>query len=163
MKESIGNAFVFGVFIVFAFLTLLILAFAINYTRASKIKNRLVNYVETYAENSLSSNNGDVAFFDNREFLTDVDLLLSKVGYKPKDSINRYQSSCTTDPNKIGNGMLMSNYSTNYDYCIYAYQTSRGYFYKIVTYMYFDIPIIGAQLKFPISGETRTIYNLGKR
>lgn len=163
MKESIGNAFVFGVFIVFAFLTLLILTFAINYTRASKIKNRLVSYVQTYAENNLSSNSGSNDFFGNEEFLVDVDLLLSKVGYKRKDGINRFENNCTTDPQKIGNGELIEIYSTNYDYCIYAYPTSRGYFYKIVIYMYLDIPLIGAQLKFPITGETKTIYSLGDR
>ena len=38
MKESIGNAFVLGIFITFAFLTMLILMYAINYSRASKIK-----------------------------------------------------------------------------------------------------------------------------
>lgn len=164
MKESIGNAFVFGVFVVFAFLTMLILTFAINYSRASKIKNRLVNYVQTYAENSLASGMDGTDFFEDEEFMIEVDLVLSKAGYRMKDSINRYDTSCPTDSNEIGrDAILMSNYSSNYDYCIYAYPTSRGYFYKIITYMYLDIPIIGEGIKFPISGETRTIYNLGDR
>lgn len=158
MKESIGNAFVFGAFTIFAFLTLLILNSAINYSRASKIKNRLVSYVETYAENNLTSQNID--FGNDEDFQKEVNNLLSSVGYRTHNDINYSTDKC---PDLKDGSFSIQKSASPYDYCIYAYQTSRGYFYKIVTYMYFDIPIIGEALKFPISGETRTIYSLGER
>ncbi len=162
MKESIGNAFVMGLFVTFTFLTLLILTFAINYSRASKVKNRLVNYVQTYAENSLSNSASSFDFLYNDDFKRDVELVLSKVGYRRKTNLNYYEQNCHDYDNT--NGVItMDTTSTNFDYCIYAFPTSRGYFYRVVTYMYFDIPVIGTTLKFPISGETKTIYDLGDR
>lgn len=156
MKESIGNAFVFGVFIVFAFLTMLILTYAINYSRASKIKNSLVSYIQTYAENNV--NNWE--FYDNPDFQDKVNSLLSSVGYRMNNNLNQFEDNC---PVLSDGSKKIPKQQSPYDYCIYEYQTSRGPFYRVVTYMYFDIPIIGASLKFPISGETRTIYNLGDR
>ena len=49
MKESIGNAFVFGFFITFAFLLMLMLSAAINYSRANKIKNKILNNIASVA------------------------------------------------------------------------------------------------------------------
>ena len=151
MKESIGNAFVLGIFITFAFLTMLILMYAINYSRASKIKNSLVNYVQTYAES-----NPNIDFSENEEFTSSVNTLLSDVGYRINNNLNQFSASCKD----LNDGSSLITLHSYYDYCIYKYETSRGPFYRIVTYMYFDIPIIGNTLKFPISGETRTIYSL---
>lgn len=151
MKESIGNAFVLGIFITFAFLTMLILMYAINYSRASKIKNSLVNYVQTYAES-----NPNIDFSENEEFTSSVNTLLSDVGYRINNNLNQFSTSCKD----LNDGSSLITLHSYYDYCIYKYETSRGPFYRIVTYMYFDIPIIGNTLKFPISGETRTIYSL---
>ena len=151
MKESIGNSFVLGIFITFAFLTMLILMYAINYSRASKIKNSLVNYVQTYAES-----NPNIDFSENEEFTSNVNTLLSDVGYRINNNLNQFSTSCKD----LNDGSSLITLHSYYDYCIYKYETSRGPFYRIVTYMYFDIPIIGNTLKFPISGETRTIYSL---
>lgn len=154
MKESIGNAFVLGIFITFAFLTMLILMYAINYTRASKIKNSLVGFVQTYAEN-----NPDVDFSDNDDFRVDVNNLLSTVGYRINNNLNQFNNNCKD----LNDGSYVLNLASPYDYCIYQYNTSRGPFYRVITYMYFDIPIIGVTLKFPLSGETRTIYELSDK
>lgn len=45
-----------------------------------------------------------------------------------------------------------------YNYEITTKNVENGVVYKVTTYMYFDIPIIGSYLEFPVSGETRTIY-----
>ena len=155
MKESIGNAFVFGAFILFAFLTIIILTSAISYSRASKIKNRLVNYIELYAENK-TKKNGDEDIFNDSDFQTDINTMLSNVGYRQTGERNCKDL-------RDDNIKLMDISSSSYDYCIYRYKTDRGYYYRVITYMYFDLPIIGNTLKFPISGSTRVIYNLGEK
>lgn len=160
MKESLGNAFVFGIFTIFAFLTLFILTSAINYSRAVKIKDRLLTYVQSYAENYANTNeNGfvDIINFDDPEFTDMVDHELSVLGYRRNVNVTN-----TTDcPER--EGAIIANTISTYKYCIYAKETSRGYYYGVMTYMYFDIPIIGTTLEFPIYGESKIIYNLGNK
>lgn len=157
MKESIGNAFVFGIFTVFAILTLLILTVSINYSRASKIKDRLLSKVQAYAEstaNIKSDGSIDVIDFDSEDFIYEVEHELASLGYRR--NVGGYsQNNC---PER--DGAILMNRNSNFKYCIYAYDTSRGYYYAVTTYMYFDIPIIGTTLEFPIYGETKVIYNL---
>ena len=160
MKESLGNAFVFGFFTIFAFLTLFILITAINYSRAVKIKDRLLTYVQSYAENHATvDGNGAVEIinFDDPEFRDMVDHELSILGYRRNVNV----TNTTECPNR--EGAIIANTSSTYKYCIYARETSRGYYYGVMTYMYFDIPIIGTTLEFPIYGESKIIYNLGDK
>lgn len=164
MKESVGNAFVFGFFAFFAFLTVMILTISINYSRASKIKNRLLEKVESYA---LSSANDtidgaiEVIDFDSEDFKYEIEHELASLGYRRNEG-GFIQNDCELNggDEKSQSAFVMNPHS-NYKYCIYAYPTSRGYYYGVKTYMYFDIPIIGSLLEFPIYGETKVIYNLG--
>ena len=49
----------------------------------------------------------------------------------------------------------------NYNYCIYQTKENNdkgeGYYYTVISYMYFDTPFIS--IKIPIRGQTKTIYN----
>lgn len=174
MKESMGNAFVFGAFIMFALLIILLLSASISYSRASKIKNRLVQYVEYYASKNTSSS----YFFDGKDeltnqFLGEVDELLSSAGYRTKSGkeLMNNGDSCAkmaADQNSKAYGMNYIPQSSGaggslYDYCIFAMPSARGYYYTVVTYMYFDIPIFNTTLKFPVSGSTRVVYNLADK
>ena len=160
MKESIGNAFVFGIFITFAFLLMLILTVSINYSRASKIKDRILVKVQAYAEAN-STIDADGTFgkidFGDADFEEDIRNELRSLGYR-RNAGGYHQNDC---PDR--NGAEPMNPDSEYRYCIYAYETSRGYYYGVTTYMYFDIPVIGTTLEFPIYGETRIIYNLGDK
>ncbi len=152
MKESIGNAFVYGIFIMFVFLAIIILSSSVSYSRASKIKNKLVYAVQSYAASLDTEPNSSM--FNTEDFIGPIDEYLRSVGYRQVSDLSH--SGCrSTD-----GGIVMDN-SSIYDYCIIGYQTNRGYYYKIISYMYFDVPIIGSTLKFPISGATKVIYNLG--
>lgn len=154
MKESIGNAFVYGIFIMFVFLAIIILSSSVSYSRASKIKNKLVYSVQTFAANQSTEPNQGM--FNTPEFMEPVDDYLRSVGYRQDSSI-AHEGCKSTD-----GGMIM-DVSSIYDFCIIGYQTNRGYYYKVVSYMYFDVPIIGSTLKFPITGSTKIIYNLGDK
>lgn len=164
MKESIGNAFVFGFFAFFAFLTVMILTISINYSRASKIKNRLLEKVEAYAESSTNiATDGsiDVIDFESEDFKYEIEHELANLGYRRNEG-GFLQNDCELgDSDEKSSSAIVMNPHSNYKYCIYAYPTSRGYYYGVKTYMYFDIPIIGSLLQFPIYGETKVIYNLG--
>ena len=53
------------------------------------------------------------------------------------------------------------NSSSNYNYCIYQTKEKNdkgeGYYYTVISYMYFDTPLIS--FKIPIKGQTKTMYN----
>ncbi len=160
MKASIGNAFVSGVVIMFLFLTILILTFAINYSRANKIKNKLLNYVANYAEkySNIEGNNITTIDINDPKFVEGIESELASVGYRRNKGLTM-ENKCTKE--KSGGTPLTG--SQNYHYCIYAYETERGYYYGVETFMYLDIPIVGYTLEFPLYGETRVIYDLGDR
>ena len=151
MKESIGNAFVFGFFITFAFLLMLMLSAAINYSRANKIKNKILNHIASVAELQ-GTNNGEILDTDTLSKIVEEDL--AKIGYRANDG-GWKQNNC-----KVRNGVESINTQSNYHYCVYAFPTEKGYYYGVATFMYFDIPVIGTTLEFPVYGETRVIYDL---
>lgn len=165
MKESISNAFIFGIFITFAFLLLFILSAAINYSRANKVKNKILNYVASYAElHTVVNPNGEPEYIDfndeNGALEEQINAELAKIGYRA--NYGGVNSNSCKSKEKVGADALL-NPSSKYHYCIYAIKSERGYFYKVTTFMYFDIPIIGTTLEFPISGDTRVIYDLGTK
>ena len=63
-----------------------------------------------------------------------------------------------------GIGTLLNSDGT-FQYCVYEFDTCGsddnskcGKYYRVITYMYFDLPIIGGLLKIPVNGETM-IFN----
>ncbi len=159
MKESIGNAFVFGLFITFAFLLMFMLSAAINYSRANKIKNKILNHIASVAE--FETNSGSYLDTDSLSKLVNDDL--AKIGYRRNDG-GWNQNSCPEKCDDERENCVDSiNQQSDYHYCVYAFQTEKGYYYGVTTFMYFDIPVIGTTLEFPVYGETRVIYDLGEK
>ena len=66
----------------------------------------------------------------------------------------RNNKSC---PTVKGTGAI--NTINNFDYCIYSFETLRGPYYRVTVFISYDIPVISAFLRIPVSGETRIIYD----
>lgn len=174
MKESISNAFIFGIFITFAFLLLIIFTAAINYSRANKVKNKILNHISAYAElHTEVDAEGDPEPIDlyDPELLETIESELAEIGYRgnyggwnANESCENYRKKKegSIDENEYSENETLLNPNSNYKYCVFSYKTARGYYYRVVTFMYFDIPIINTTLEFPTFGETRVIYDLGK-
>lgn len=166
MKESIGNAFVSGLVIMFLFLIVLILSFAINYSRANKIKNKILNYVANYAElNSTVDTAGNIKPIDINEadvLEEQINRELASVGYR-RNYAGANKNTCTKNRSNQAANVETLNPNGDFHYCIYAYETDRGFYYGVETFMYFDIPVIGRTIEIPVYGETRVIYDLGDR
>ena len=45
------------------------------------------------------------------------------------------------------------------EYKVERRTTARGPYYKITTYISFEFPIVGTFFTFPVTGETRVMYN----
>lgn len=147
MREAIGNSFVFNLVIIFIIIVALILVGSLSYTKAFKVKNKLINAIE-----ETKGFNGTT--------VTNIEESLSKIGYR----INTSNKSCPASKSSNCEVAKISKIDTtgfksDYRYCVYSCKTSRGVYYRVTSFMYFDIPIINDMLEFPITGETKTFYD----
>ena len=140
MKAATGNALLMNIIIVFLVVVLGVLVTSITYTKAFRVKNRIVEVIENY--------DGD---FNNHEdqIRNDITTSLSNVGYRLKGT-----SNCRT----LNDGSTAYEEGKDYYYCVYRYGTDRGHYYKVVTYMYLDLPVINEILNIPVYGETKVFY-----
>lgn len=142
MRESIGNAYLLGIVIFFTTIIMLFFTASMNYTRAFKAKNRIINILETN-----KTYNGNVA--------DEINKSLGDMHYRIANN-----AKCKTDGRFEEAGLKNQTEGTNgYRYCVYEFnnENDRGTYYGVVTYMYFDIPLINVTLEFPIYGETKTM------
>ena len=166
MNEAIGNALLFKLALVFIIILTTLFIGSLAYTKAYKVKNKIVEEIEKNGEDSgrqyTTLANAKEAY--NKEVAKEIELWLKNgndnkgIGYRK----NPGGPACITDYDK---GVLVSDqYNHNYQYCVYRIDTcdstSRdrcGVYYHVITYMYVDFPLID---EFPIAihGETRTFY-----
>ena len=154
MKEAIGNSFIVTLVITFMGLLILLLAASSSYSKAVKVRNRIMEMIE----NNQGYTDGVVKGAD---FIGQINEELSKYGYR----VNTLGlSSCgTKEPNDL-TGFATEVYPINdgselYDYCVYEYRTVKGVYYGVEAYMYFDIPLVD-NIKIGVYGETKTLYDL---
>lgn len=137
MKEAIGNAFLFNIIITFFVIIMILLVSSLSYSKAFRVKNRIVEIIEL--------NQGY-----NSNAKSEIDRYLRNIGYKTN---SRQMRKCPTDK-----GYAYT--STDFRYCVYQQNTANGPYYTVATFIYFEFPIIGDLLEFPIYGETKIVYDL---
>ena len=142
MKEALGISQLYTFVIVFVSIIMLLLIGSLSYSKAFKIKTRILEIVET--------NKGFNK--ENKEKVEDeIDSFLKSVGYPVNTRNNK---SCPTVK-----GHEAINAINNFDYCIYSFDTLRGPYYRVTVFISYDIPVISSFLRIPVSGETRIIYD----
>lgn len=165
MKESIGQAFLVNLILIFFLVLILMLLGSINYSKAYKVKNRIITILEKHGTD-VESGSGL-----SDEVKKEINVNLKKAGYA--------HSKNAIDCNKYTDGGTLL-YPENvaglqYDYCVIKKDASTGSYptptgttetyqgaryYKVITFMEFDVPLIGGYLKFPVQGETKLIYEV---
>jgi hypothetical protein len=148
MRGAIGSSFVVNFIITFIVIFILIFVGTLTYTKAYKVKNKIVDTIEYYDGDITNSNalSGTVQ--------GEIDRKLGEIGYRVDSS-----NGCKTD-GRFANGTLIRKSSNNYRYCIYKHTTRRGDYYGVVAYAYLEIPIIGVKLQFPVYGETKVFMDI---
>lgn len=147
MRESIGGSWLLTIVIVFIVLFTSFLALSINYSKAFKVKNGIVNIVE---KNEGVSN----------EAKSEIKKYLNTVGYIVYSTCPSY-----TDVSNLesARGFERSSSSPNkYKYCIARVIDDSGNitknYYKVTVFFRVDLPIFGDIFTFPITGETKPVY-----
>ena len=143
MREAIGNSYVFGIIISFIGIIFLILIGSLSYSKAYKIKTRIIEIIERHEE-----------YDDDKEVKTEIDNYLKTAGYNDVRTTDRGKCS------QINGTKAINTKNKNYDYCVYRFNTVKGPYYHVTVFISFDIPVISSYLRIPVSGETRIIYEL---
>lgn len=147
MREAIGSSFMLNFIIVFIIIFIFMFVGTLSYTKAFKVKNRIVDTIENYDGNIANGNRL------KNEVQSDIDGKLGEIGYRIDQT-----ATCETD-DRFSDGVEVLK-SSNYRYCIYKMTTSKGDYYSVVAYIYFELPIIGTKMEFPVYGETRVFMDI---
>ena len=116
---------------------------SLGYTKAFKVKDRIINEIELEGE------------WNNTAVENNIENYLYEVGYRV--NLDSQCPDAETNENNVKVTQIKTN--SSYKYCVYKYETEKEYkktvYYKVVSFMYFDIPVISEIIKIPVSGETK--------
>ena len=159
MKESIAQAFILNLILFFFVILVLLLFGSINYSKAFKAKNRIITILEKYGSSSVDR--GGLSPHLSDKIVSEIDENLRNGGYQTTDSV-----TCNKEGGRIIQQydqmkLQLNSEKRKYQYCIIEYDgpAENAKYYKVITFMHFDIPIIGGFLEFPVRGETKLIYS----
>ena len=150
MKEAVGGGWLFGFVAVFIVLFSAYLAISINYTKAFKVKNRIINLIEEKegfkSSNKIKESGVDIEDVKNGNTTEDkIYVYLNEIGYKYNDV--KCPEPFDSSDARIGG------------YCVKRYETNAGAYYKVVTFVSLELPLVWVKINVPITGETKVIYN----
>lgn len=142
MREGTGTALLYSIVITIVSIVLLLLVSSVGYSKAFKVNSRIVDIIEKHG-----------TFNERTE--AEIGMALSQIGYR----ISKPTESCPTLESSYGEVTnVYTSVSYNYDYCVYRHKTTANrYYYTVLTYMYFDFPVIGEKLKLRFTNQTKTL------
>ena len=151
MRDAIGGVVAINVIIFFLFLISGYLAYSVNYTKAFRAKNEIINIIEEY-----------------EGFTSDAK---TKINEKLRQQGYQIPATLASD---IANSGYCCNRSVGY--CISATPSGtsiesgdddyRGWVYSVVTFVNIDVPVLNKVLPLmgrllQVKGETRSVYTEG--
>lgn len=152
MRESIGGAWILGIVMTFIVLFASFLAISINYSKAFKVKNNIVDLIE--------KNEGM-----NEHAAKEIYSYLKSQGYILKNDC--IQPENVSDPNVHKYvGFDMEDTVEAGDKALYCVQENspdndtdlNKTYYSVQVFFRLDLPILGDIFTFYVSGETMSIY-----
>lgn len=148
MRDAIGQVFTLQIILAFVLLINGYMAYSVNYTRAFRVKNQIVNIIEQYE--------GPY----NDEALAKINSYINQITY----NVNNQQLLNFQNDNPDAE---CPNYN---GWCYVPHEVTtndgdgerQGTYYTVVTFVNIDIPVINNILGLGnflrVVGETRTIY-----
>lgn len=147
MRESLGGAMLLNLVVVFTGLVIVVFIGILSYSKAYRVKNRIIEIIEkheTYDGNVANELNSD----------------LKNAGYNASNptKCEDIKSSLVDQDNGRYPDLENNLNEYGYNYCVFeSTNTSDGNYYVVVTFIRFEIPIIGDILTFPVYGETKIL------
>lgn len=154
MRSAVGNSLLLNLVIVFVGIVILFFVGIISYSKAYRVKNRIVEIIEKY-EDYPGTNIGS-----GPEVSTEINESLKKMGYSVVRSTNCNDQRVRNHIINITGNTYKNLNTENYNYCVYEIgnKLSRGgKYYIVVTFVHFDFPVIGNLINIPVYGETKVL------
>lgn len=153
MREAIGATWIMSIVIAFIALFSGYLAFSVNYSKAFKVKDGIVDRIEKH--------NGV-----NNAAINDINDMMTSVGYSSKGKCSVYFNDSGLAYIGVTSNVVDSHPSSSstYNYCIQkinALNTSgqlSAAYYKVYVFFSLSIPILNNSSLLDVSGETTVIY-----
>lgn len=162
MKESIGGTWLIGIVALFIVLFSAFMAYSINYTKAFRAKNGIIDLIEqnegyTFYNGSNIDNMTQEQLMNDSSVQAQAYALVKSMGYdygsKSENKVVCNNDGTISDATKIDAAYQPGGY------CVYRFCNSDGtYRYKVVTYVMMKFPVINFGITVPIKGETKTLY-----
>ena len=153
MRDAFGGIFMIRLFIVFIFIYVAFAALSLNYAKAFRVKNQVINILEQHQYTGTNDPH-------DKEIEEKIDEFLIKIKYYygENESVEKYCEESAKDEGYI---------FTKQGACIIpigkidkAGKSSR--YYKVMTYITIDFPfellMNRLSLIIPVSGETKVIH-----
>ncbi len=148
MREAIGGTWLLGFVVLFIVLFSAYLAVSINYTKAFKVKNQIINIIEE--NEGFTKSVGDVAS-KSTDQLRDSTKTEDKIYYYLKDI---GYATTKIDEDQCPQGDLFAG-----GYCVRRVCTSQGAYYKVTAFIKIELPLIWRTFVIPVNGETKVLYH----
>ncbi len=156
MREAIGGVFTLQIILVFVILINGYMAYSVNYTRAFRVKNSIINIIEERE-----------GFSEGSKAAEEISSLVKTAGY----GLSSVQQQAVRNMNHQ-NGWYCSGAD---GYCVKCIDNTgnnainvddasyRGVYYTVKTYVNMDIPILnriftGLPDFLSVRGDTKTVY-----
>ena len=157
MREGIGSVFLYNIIILFVIIVFGLLSATISYYKAFKVNERILYIIDKFEGY-------------NRPAIEEINNYLYSIGYTTTPNGH---NDCPDSPNNNDKGILIKDKDASHLYCVYYHYDDRGsqeegryngdeepiyYNYSLVSYIYADLPIVGA-FKLPVYTKGERIYN----
>ena len=142
MRESIGGAWILGIVMTFIVLFASFLAISINYSKAFKVKNNVVDLIEKNEGMNESAAEDIWGYLQSQGYILKGKCRDAQALGFDKDGVatNQNQSLYFVKRNKIDDTALNKTY------------------YSVEVFFRLDLPVVGDIFTFSVTGETMSIY-----
>ena len=140
MIESFGGAFMIKLVLIFIVLYVSFMAVAVNYAKAFRVKNNVINILEQ---------NQFVIGTDNIDIIDDY---LKNVPYNLNGN-SSISSDCDVSFGSNGSNKVL----TQNGVCITKFGSDTDFYYRVTSYISIEFPFFDIYMTLPINGETKMI------
>ena len=143
MRDAVGGTFMIKLLLIFLAVYTVFIAIAINYAKAFKVKNKVINIIE-------QSEGVDYNDVSDASVIGQINTYMNDIHY----GIN----TSSVEKKCIGYDYI----NTERGYCISKvenYDSSASY-YRVTTFETISVPIVRLEFTVPIKGETRKIERI---
>ena len=140
MRESIGGAWILGIVMTFIVLFASFLAISINYSKAFKVKNNVVDLIEKHEGMNEDAAEAIWGYLQSQGYILKDNCKDSKALGFDKNNTTSDKALYCVKRNKVDDTALDKTY------------------YSVEVFFRLDLPIFGDIFTFSVTGETMSIY-----